>query len=193
MPTFNYDETKHEYSLLHESGRVEVLPSVTQIIDHFGLISEFSKNEEAALRGSYAHKAAEYFLEDRLDWSGLDPALAPYIASLAQWQLHTGFTVEACEVRLYHPALKFAGTYDAKGFLPNHSRLLIDFKTGSAERWHEWQTAGYLILEGDYRRRGSLYLQKDGSMARFKEHDDESDIVNFISMLNVYRLQESMK
>lgn len=192
MPKLRYEELHHEYWLDYESGRSLRLPSVTGIIDSHGFISEYSKNEDAALRGSYAHRACEYFLEDRLDWETIDPRIIPYVTSLARWCLSTSFQSEAAEVRLYHAQLLFAGTYDVKGIIPKLGRVLIDFKTGTAERWHEWQTAGYLLLEGGYRLRGSLYLQKDGSIAKFKQHKNPTDEAYFVSFLNTYRAKEEL-
>ena len=166
------------------------MPSVTEIIDSHGLINEFSKQEFAALRGSMVHLAARYFLEGRLDFASLDDRIVPYIQSLQQWVMLTGFVATECEARRYHPLLKFAGTMDCVGVLPNNSTFILDLKSGVPERWHGLQLAAYLILYGGYRRRGGLYLQKDGSMAEFREYDDPADAANFISCLNCYRLRE---
>ena len=166
------------------------LPGVTEIIDYFGFIPEFSKDEERAEEGQVIHEAAKYLFQKRLDWKSVDSAVLGYLVSLDLWLKATGFLAEECEQALYHLVLLFAGTVDCKGRLPNNSRWIIDIKSGAAARWHKWQTAGYRILSREYRRRGALYLQKDGSMARFKEHDEETDAAEFISMRNVFRIKE---
>jgi hypothetical protein len=179
----------HEYFL----GSVK-LPSVTGILDGVGLISSFSKNEDAALRGIYVHLAARYLLEKRLDWGTLGPLVMGYVVSLDRWIEQTHFELEACEVSVYHALLLFAGTYDFKGFLPGYGDCLFDIKTSAAcASWHHLQTAGYLLAEGGYRKRGCLHLQGDGTIARFHEHQSNAaDRANFVSCLNVYRLKEAV-
>jgi len=137
-----------------------------------------------------AHLAAQYMFQSRLDWSTVDQELFGYCKSLDQWIKLTGFVAEATEVRLWHPLLKFCGTYDVKGFMPDGTRWLIDIKTGLVARWHHYQTGAYLILEGGYRRRGSLYLRKSGKMARFKEHNNPADEGDFLALLRTYQLKE---
>jgi hypothetical protein len=190
VPTFHYNDELHEYSLIHDSGRIEILPSVTRIIEYHGFINEYSKNQDAALRGSMAHLAAQYIFQQRLDWGTVDPTLLGYCQSLELWIKATGFVGVNVECRLYHSTLKFAGTYDVKGHMPDGSWWIIDLKTGVAARWHEWQTSAYLILDGGYARRGSLYLRRSGKIANFKEHDDPKDEERFISLLNVMRMKE---
>lgn len=185
MDEFRFDPEKHEYWL----GRRK-LPSVTQIIDYHGLVSDFAKNEERAQEGAYAHEACRYLFESRLDWASVDDRIRGHCESLLRFIEITGFKAEACEVRKYHSFLLFAGSFDVIGTMPDGSRLLIDLKTGAEEPWHKYQTAGYMILEGGYRRRGCLYLQKGGAVARFDEHTDQTDEMNFISLLNVYRIKE---
>jgi hypothetical protein len=192
IPTFRYDAEKHEYWADHENGRSEQYVGVTGLIDYHGLISEYSKNQQAALRGQYAHLAGRYRFEDRLDWGLLDDQIRGYIQSLDLWIKLTGYVSEACEVQIFNEQLKLAGTYDNKGHMPDGARILLDLKSGVRERWHELQTSLYLLLEGGYRRRGSLYLRRSGKIARFHEHTNPSDEAMAISMLNVYRLKKEM-
>jgi len=189
-PEFQFREEDHTYWLRYPGGRSVRLPGCTEIIDAHGFIPDYAKQEFAALRGSYVHEAAHYLFERRLDWATVDESLKGYLASLELWMRITGFVPEACEVMLYHPMLLFAGTYDVKGTMPNGSKWLIDLKSSNPAWWHGVQLAAYLLLEGGYRRRAGLYLQQDGRLARMREYRDETDTVNFISMLNVYRLQE---
>ena len=193
MPTFRYIEESHEYWADYPDGHSEKYISVTGLIDYHGLINEYSKQRDAALRGSLAHLAAQYIFENRLDDNSVDEAIAGYCESLRAWIRITGFVAEACEVRIFNEHLKLAGTYDVKGYMPDGTRYLLDLKTGIACRWHAWQTAGYLVLEGGYRHRGSLYLRRSGRIANFTAHEGQADEANFISMLNVYRLKEIAK
>jgi hypothetical protein len=186
-PEFVYTDATHEYKLVWADGREEILPSVTFIIDYFGFINDFSKQQYAALRGTMAHLAAQYIFFNRLDWSTVDPSILGYCNSLVLWLKLTGFVAEAVEQRLWHPLLKFAGSYDVKGYMPDGSRWIIDLKSGVVAKWHFYQTSAYLILEGGYRRRGSLYLRKSGKIAKFKEHEDPRDEGKFLSMLTIYQ------
>jgi hypothetical protein len=96
-------------------------------------------------------------------------------------------------VRLWHPELRFAGSFDVVGHMPDGSRYVADLKTGVSSRWHGIQLAGYSILLGGYQRRGGLYLRKSGKIANFKEYDDPMDEMYFVSLLNCYRLKAQMK
>jgi len=192
VATLRFEELAHEYYLddTYTGGCSLKLPGVTSVIDHFGLISDYGKQQWAALRGTYIHEAAHYLFENRLDWSTIDAAIRGYLVSLQLWVLLTGFFPEQCEFRLWHEVLLFAGTIDVKGHTREGSRFIIDLKSGVQEKWHEYQTGGYLLLHGGFLRRGCLYLQQDGSIARFREHKDYADVSRFVSMLNTYRLQE---
>jgi len=193
MPSLRFDEPAHEYYLDHDSGRSEKLPSVTEIIDHFGLINAYSKNKEAAIRGQYIHKAAEFLFEHRLNWSSLDERILGYIQSLEKWITLTGFVAERCEVQLYHPELLYAGTFDVTGHMPNGSTFICDIKSGEPQPWHGIQLAAYLLMLGGYRKRGGIYLRANGAVAKFKEYRARDDAMNFVSMLNVYRLQQTYR
>lgn len=166
------------------------LPGVTEIIDYHGFIPDFSKDEERAEEGQVTHEAAALLFQKRLDWLSVDAVILGFVTSLNLWITATDFCAEATELTLHDSALLFAGSLDVDGHTPKGSRWIIDLKTGQPARWHKWQTAGYRILLGEYRRRGALYLQKDGRMARFKEHTEETDEAEFISMRNVFRMKE---
>lgn len=192
MPTYRYLEETHKYFADYPDGRTEEYIGVTALLDYHGLINEYAKQQYAALRGTRTHEAGRYLFEKRLDWSTVDPVIEPYCRSLDLWIKATGFVAEACEVRIFNDHLKLAGTYDVKGYMPNGSRWLLDEKTGIWQRSHEIQTALYLILEGGYRRRGSLHLRKSGKIAHIEPHDDENDIAYAHSLINVRHLKESI-
>ena len=192
MPSYRYLGDLHEYWVDFEDGHTEQYISATQLLDYHGLISEYGKNKEAALRGNMVHLASRYRFENRLDWASIDERILGYVQSLDLWVKATGFVAEDCEVRIWNDHLKLAGTYDVKGCMPDGGKFLIDLKSGVKEEWHRYQVALYLILEGGYRRRGCLYLKEDGDMAEFVSHDDPMDMVNAISLLNVLRIHEKL-
>ena len=167
------------------------LPGVTEILDAHGLISPFAKQERARLRGSLAHLACRYLMERRLDWSTIGMDVVPYVVSCDRWLEETRFEVEACEVMDYHRELLYAGTYDFRGLHPKLGPMLLDLKSGVPEGWHPWQLAGYAGIAGLHLYRGGLYLQKDGSRARFVPYRDRMDWPKFCAALTVYRMKEA--
>lgn len=186
-PQLTFRELDHTYWV----GPVR-LPSVTEIIGSHGLISEFAKNDEAALRGVMAHLACRYLLEGRLDWSTVGMLVLPYVVSLNKWLELTGFKAEVCEAMGYHPLLMVAGTCDVIGVHPKLGRCLFDLKTGqTCAGWHHLQTAGYQIIQGGYYKRGCLHLQRDGSIARFYPHRSSLDRAKFMACKTVYDLKEA--
>lgn len=183
---FRFDPIDHSYWL----GATKLV-SVTQVLDSHGLISSFAKDGNAAFRGSMAHLACRYLLEQRLDWSTVSDAIMGYVISLDRWLEHSGFEPKHCEVSSYHPELLFAGTDDVEGIHPKLGDCLFDLKTSvSCARWHEIQTGGYVVLKQRPFARGCLHLRKDGKAAKFHPHDKETDPRDFVSCLNTYRLKE---
>lgn len=168
--------------------RDAVIPGVTTILDTCGLISSFAKKPEAAERGALVHDAALLLVQGRLDWSSVDPRIIGYVLSYAQLLDHTQWLMRAAEVMLWDKDYLFAGTFD----VDFESNWLADLKTGAPSKWHPLQTAAYKRLNGDKGRRAGIYLQEDGSIAKFIEHTDRSDWPNFVSCLNVYRLKEQI-
>lgn len=192
MPTYRYLEETHQYFADYPDGRTEEYIGVTALLDYHGLVSEYSKNREAALRGTRAHEACRYLAEKRLDWTSVDPQIEGYVKSLEQWIALTGFVTEGCEQQRFSDPLKLGGTFDWKGHTPTGAKYLIDWKCGVSQPWHRIQTALYMILEGEYRRRASLYLRRNGKIAHIKLHDDENDILYAHSLITVRHLKESI-
>lgn len=186
-PEFRFQESDHTYWL----GSVQ-LPSVTQIISSCGLISEWSKDPAAAERGTDIHLAAKYLFQGVLDWSTVSMEIMGYIVSLDKWIEQTGVQVESCEVAGYNKQYLYAGSWDVIGRIPEYGRILCDLKSGPPTAWHPLQTSAYTGIAGRGLKRGGLYLQKDGSMAKFQPHKDTADWGKFLAALTVYRMKEDM-
>jgi hypothetical protein len=135
-------------------------PSVTQILDEMGEISEYSKRSERAReRGLMVHIAGS-LLPDRLDWTTVDSAIFGYVASLAEWFARTGCQVDAQEQRVYLEGLEVAGTLD----------LRCTFDRGAS---------------------GTLYLQQDGSLAKFQPTDTMKSWIVFVSIVNHWKWRKA--
>jgi hypothetical protein len=178
-----------------------IKPGVTSILDYNGLISEFCKQEFAAQKGSAIHVAAKLLFQDELDWDSIDKRIFPYVHSLALFVKHTGFKATSTETSGYYEHLDYCGTWDVTGMFPAGSHdgdfamrakgynmlddWVIDLKSGAPAKWHKLQSAAYLPLSlaGN---RGALYLQADGTMAKFVEHKDPGDWSAFYSCLQIF-------
>lgn len=180
----SFDPDTHTYTIGDER-----LPSVTQVIDRVGLIPSSQKNSDAAHRGKMVHLAARYLFEHRLDWSSVASPIAGYVCSLDKWISATGFSARECEGRGWHRVHRYAGQWDVVGKM-EYGEVLIDIKTGAPAKWHGLQTAAYVEITGRALKRGSLYLQQDGSIAKFVAHKDEADFARFLACLTVYRMLE---
>lgn len=183
-PEFRFDPIERRYSL----GSV-CIPSVTQILDRVGLISDFTKNGAAAERGTLIHLACKYLAQGILDWSSIDPTIFGFVCSYAKFLEQVGWKILAVEQSLYDPEYLFAGTCDIL-----FSDYLADLKSGSPAKWHAIQTAAYQRLVqkagATARKRVTIYLQADGSTPRIVEHIDRTDWPKFLACRTVFDLLE---
>jgi len=181
---FRFDEVSHEYWL--NSVRI---PSVTQILDGVGLISDFAKQPLAAERGKLIHLACKYLANGVLDWSTVDASILGYVCSYAKFLEHTAWKILAVEQSLHDPEYLFAGTYDVL-----FSDYLVDIKSGAPAKWHALQTAAYRRLASwagaKATKRATVYLQEDGSIPNIIEHNDRTDLARFLACRTVYELLE---
>lgn len=183
---------EHEYFL----GSRQFI-SVTQVLKACGLLGEWGTPEDLE-RGWIVDKCCELFVLGKLDWSEVDTRIMGYVLSYAEFLDHTEWVARSVKRRLYDEQLGFAGEFD----VCFESGWLIDLKaprSGNGKaKWHKLQTAAYKHLDhenGGYLmkslRRGSLYLQPDGSMPKLDEHKDHrEDWAAFLSCLNFVRTKE---
>lgn len=191
MPELSVD-SEHIY---HLGGKV--IPGVTEIIDSSGLIPNFAKKEDYRLRGQYVHFAMALFGRGRLDWQTLDPRILGYVLSGAKFYEEMEFKPTVIETPDYHPDYLYGFTIDALG----ESRiglLLPDWKTGKAMLpATRLQLAAY--REGTRHKHGQKFrtvvveLDEGGGTPSLKFLGNErADWNDFLSCLNVYRLNEAV-
>lgn len=163
MPVLHFDEATHTYTL----DGVQV-PSVTRILkplQDFGGIPAEVLARKAAL-GTAVHLATEYDDEGTLDEETVHPQVRPYLEAYRRWRTEMGVTVLGFEQQVFHPTLRYAGTYDLTALIEGQL-WLIDKKT-SAEPSPTWalQTAAYLACMGEAdasrMKRAALQLKPDG-------------------------------
>lgn len=107
---FSFDDATHTYRL---DGKV--IPSVTQILKplyDFSFVNRVVLARAASF-GTALHKACELHLSGSLDENSLDENLKRPLEAFRQWA-DSALNGECyvCEMQLYHPRLKYAGTAD---------------------------------------------------------------------------------
>jgi hypothetical protein len=186
MPELVFNAARHEYRL-----GAQVLPSVTQVL---AILEDFSAVPaevltRAAEFGSHVHQAVDLMLRGVLDWDSLDAALVPYVIGARRFLDESGAHAVASEMRVYHKALKYAGTLDLLADWKGQ-RSLFDFKTGSqVPRTVGPQTVAYaLALDSmgalPVKRRYCVQLMPNDY--RVTPLTDPADRSIFQSCLNLY-------
>lgn len=175
-PRFVFDESLHRYTY---DGRI--VRGVTGLIREGGLVDPDAAQwftEESRWRGTRVHKAC---LDIDLDCYGYEALEtdAGYVESYLKWRHLTAPRWTVLEEPRYSKRWRFCGIADRIGFDSKGRPMVLDFKTGPAQKWHRIQLALYDMLHDDIpwgiRRRVGLYLQKDGSIAKPKEYADRND------------------
>jgi hypothetical protein len=180
-----FDADKHEYTV---DGKV--LPSVTQILKAAGVMPDFYKALAPRYKniGTATHLACQLDDENDLDEKSIDERVAPKLKAYREWKKEFGVITKANEMFVCHGDLGYAGTLDKLvSFTPEKEVWLIDVKGESTAKYHSIQTMAYLLaLEWmeratgktvDLRRRGALYLKKEGTY-RFIQHENGTGDAN---------------
>jgi len=175
-PVFRFDEELHRFTV---DGNV--VRGVTGLIRDGGLVPADAFRfftDEARWRGTRVHKAClDIDLDSFSGHASVDDA--GYIESYLKWRHLVVPRWKILEEPRYSKRFRFCGVPDRVGFDGRGRPLVLDFKTGGPQHWHRYQLALYDLLCDDIpwglRRRVTLHLQKDGSLAKAKEHDDRTD------------------
>lgn len=169
-PVFRFDAAEHLYSL---DGAL--IPSITQMLERTGHISEAYYTAESAERGHEVHQlCAAWDLGAIEDLAGFQSVrykgwLLAYVA-FGKTVPHIWTSIEEAYANV---ELRFGGRPDRVGKVWG-VEAIVDLKSGGPEEWHGLQTALQDILIGGLpvgvRKRYGLYLQKNGRF-RFIPHD----------------------
>jgi hypothetical protein len=92
----------------------EVIPSVTQILKANRMTPEGYEFIDPwyLTRGTYIHKATEFYDKGTLDEDSLEPAIIPYVDAYKVAMRDNAWKVTGIEKKLWHPKLKYAGIID---------------------------------------------------------------------------------
>lgn len=183
--TLQFDEALHRYSV---AGRV--LPSVTQVINAVAprgyTCGDFYLN-----RGRVMHKAIHLLIQGKLRWESVDEQIAGKIRAFQLFMSESGYKVQASELPLYSPSLRFAGTLDALMIPDDVHRILVDFKS-SLEPQLRPQIGAYYRLCWEHdtpvNKGLGLWLREDGTYrcSWFKKPDLKRAQQIFINVLSTY-------
>lgn len=186
-----FDEDSHTY---HYAG--DVVPSVTQVLAPISSYAGIPPHilAKAAERGTYVHKACELLVWDSLDWDSLDEECRPYVDAFAKFLSESGVELELTEERVFHPALRYAGTADLICRLPKRRKLrraVVDYKTSlklmpavgpQVAAYTEAQNAAQPKDAEKVVDRYGLQLRKDGTY-KLELYDSPNDMNVFRSCL----------
>lgn len=191
-----FDAASHRYT---RAGRN--LPSVTTVLEEQlreleGVPERYYK--AAGEFGQHVHEACNLHNRGRLDWSSLDPKLAPYLHAFENFRIASGVQILASEQRVYHPTLGYAGTLDILGLLPGRSRpSIFDIKSPVVlPRSVGAQTAAYREAKVACGQpcdptRYAIHLKSDGTY-ELKKLTSPADWNLFLSCLNVYKFRRNL-
>src|SRR4030067_2471322 len=119
-------------------------PSVTQVLRSAGLIDFAFVGPEDLTRGTFVHKATEYYDENRLNWSTVDPICKPFVDGWIKFREESGFIIEAIEEKLYSAKYRYTGKLDRRGIWRG-KRTVLDIATGFEYKpYKAIQTEAYL-------------------------------------------------
>lgn len=189
---------------------------LAQLVKAAGLTCEDEKTEGGD-RGSALHLAIEAMIRTgspAIDLSDFEnPEHAEYAKGFAAWVMDYQPVFEEAEVRIIHPELGYAGTFDAIGKVTarpkgargddlTNRRIIFDFKTNKAKKvydQHLYQLAAYELacerfgieVEGSAVVSIGPPSQVKGKPYAFKPNYIESDA--FVTVMNLYRTLDQQK
>jgi hypothetical protein len=155
-PELEFNEELHRYQF-----RGSILPSVTGILKDEGFIDASFYTEYARDRGSYVHKAIEFWEENILDEDTLDTVLEPYVDAWKRFRRESRYEPEIIERPMINIPLLYCGKPDSIGTFPSGSMT-----------------------------RGVVELRKDGTY-KLIPHKDHADIDIWRSIMAVFNWKKN--
>lgn len=167
------------------------VPSVTQILkpisDYDGIPRYIM--DIAADRGNRVHKATELYDAGDLDEDSIDSEVAGYLEGWKKFRDSYGYSIAACELRVFSIKKGYAGTLD-RLLVKNDNYYLGDIKTTAIHVPSVGpQTAGYAAAVEEelgikIKGRLSIRLLKDGK-PEVVELKDRNDLGIFYNCLTI--------
>ena len=190
----NFDAKTHTYS-----DSLGPLSGVTSLLSGAGLIDYSflteSKRDHVLDRGKKAHTLTEYYDQDDLVETNIDPQIKPYLESYKQFKRETpSLKILGIEKFVRHPLQRYAGKFDRLVMIEG-KLCILDLKTGELQPWTALQLEGYRQaweIEGGEKihARYGLHLSKTGIFNKKKDfikYDDPSDAAAWLSVVTLAR------
>jgi hypothetical protein len=189
MSALLFDEASHTYT-----ADGVVIPSVTQILAPLNDLS-FIKPDVLQYKrelGTAVHKATELYDQGELDEATVPAVVQPYLDGWIRLRAELSFEILGMEERVFHPAHRYAGTYDRLVLLDG-KRCIWDLKTGGMFPSYGPQTAAYknAVEKASGKRveaRFTVELRDDGTY-RLHEMTDPEDWPVFLGCLALHRFK----
>ncbi|WP_284459710.1 PD-(D/E)XK nuclease family protein [Cupriavidus campinensis] len=189
MSALLFDEASHTYT-----ADGVVIPSVTQILAPLNDLS-FIKPDVLQYKrelGTAVHKATELYDQGELDEATVPAVVQPYLDGWIRLRAELSFEILGMEERVFHPAHRYAGTYDRLVLLDG-KRCIWDLKTGGMFPSYGPQTAAYknAVEKASGKRvegRFTVELRDDGTY-RLHEMSDPEDWPVFLGCLALHRFK----
>lgn len=158
-----YSDREHRY---FADGRE--MPSVTQVLDAAGLISQFCKDDEAAARGTEVHRLTAFDDVKPLDLRTVPTGLRGYLRAWRKYRRDTGFTPYLIERRVDSREHGYSGRFDRLGYTPGSLGIVLDIKTsktGAVPEYARLQLVAYGLAYDPTRifERIAVSLRPNGS------------------------------
>lgn len=196
IPGGTFNPEIHQY--LDEHGRE--IPSVTQIFDSLGF-TDFDNVPGKTLERKRAIGDAAHFACDAidkgqdLDWSTLDPEVAPYVLAWMNFKDEVGFEVLESEVSGIWTVngMRYAFTRDKVGRWRGQ-KYVVELKCAYREEptW-KYQLAAYqrpIMGESEFVARLAVQLKPDGGFKPYP-YDDPRDWDRFVCLLAAVNIKLS--
>jgi hypothetical protein len=157
-----FDGTLHRFT----SDGV-LVPSVSQVLRAGGLIDTQWYNDEHSARGTRVHALISNLITGGAGHTLAEPDDAGYLVALALFQRTHRPRPLLVEHPLHDPQ-RLAGLVDFYGTIDEQDlAVILDWKTGAYQWWHEAQTEGYAhLLRTIHRpvhRRATVHLHPTGT------------------------------
>jgi hypothetical protein len=175
------------------------LPSVTQVIDGAGFVSDFCKQDRAADYGRKVHEAVSSVARGTETYE-TDKRIECAVDGFREWK--KAYKPETCysEMPMASKSRGYAGTIDLLAKIKG-KYWLVDVKTGGYCPWHIIQLAAYNELVKSEKLRADkfacLYLDPvEAGKFTFREvnrTEIQGGFSVFLNALNVYRWKNSQK
>jgi hypothetical protein len=143
MPRLQFFEDGHRYLL---DGMP--IPSNTQLLKAEGLIDDTFYTPDGRDRGSRVHVACWFADDGTLDWDSVIEAERGYIKAFLRFKRETEWITDFNELPVWGAPgygtrldLLGSGMFQVSGDF-RRRRVVIDIKSGKADKWVGWQTGG---------------------------------------------------